>query len=134
MMRRLSLLVLSTFALGAVFGTTTRAQAAEAVCAGELQDIDAKREVLEGLQAAIAKGDADRQALADRADALAVAIAGAKDAGEPTKRLATERADVLDELAGLRKLAPAVAAQAAALASEVQADELAYVACVDATL
>ncbi len=133
MMRRLSLVVLSTLAFGAIAGMP-RAHAAEVACATELRDLDAKRTVLTDLQAAVAKGEADRQALSDRAEALATDIAEASAAGKPTGPLVAQRKAVLDELDGLRKLAPAVAAQVAALAAEVDADEQAYLACVDASL
>jgi septal ring factor EnvC (AmiA/AmiB activator) len=136
MLRRIATLATaSLLALGFFAGTAAQASTTEAArCDAMLIELAEKQEVLAELQAAVEKGKADREALAQRASELAQEIASAKADGKDATALEQRRADALAELADLEAIAPAVAAQTEALAAEVDAAERGYIACVDATL
>ena len=130
-----TLLTASLLAVGLPSVSPAQASTTEAArCDAMLIDLADKQQVLEELQAALEKGKSDRDALAERASELAIEIASAKAERKNTKALEARRAEALAELADLETLAPVVAAQAEALAADVDAAERGYIACVDATL
>lgn len=136
MLRRIATLVsTSVIAFGIALASPAQASTTEAArCDAMLIDLAEKQQVLEDLQAAVEKGKADREALAQQASELAAEIASAKREGKEAEVMVTRRAEILAELADLEALAPVVAAQADALASDVDAAERGYLACVDASL
>jgi chromosome segregation ATPase len=136
MLRRIAtLLSASLLVAGLSFASPAQASTTEAArCDAMLIDLADKQKVLEDLQAALEKGKADRDALARRASELAAEIASAKAEGKATSSLERRRAEALAELADLSTLTPVVAAQAEALAADVDAAERGYIACVDATI
>lgn len=136
MLRRIAtLLSASLLVAGLSAASPAQASTTEAArCDAMLIELADKQQVLADLQGALEKGKADRDALARRASELAAEIASAKAEGKDTTSLQRRRAAALAELADLASLTPAVAAQAEALAADVDAAERSYIACVDATI
>lgn len=135
-MRRIATLLTASLLTAGFFGTApAQASTTEAArCDTMLVDLAEKQSVLEELQAAIVRGQAERDALAEEAATLAVEIAQATAAGRSAKKLQHERASILEEIAGLGELATVVRAQAEALAADVDQTERAYIGCIDASI
>jgi hypothetical protein len=135
MSRILSLSLTFVAILSGAMALPSAAAASEtARCDVMLDGLSDKQIMLEDLQAAVAQGEADRAALAAQIETISASIVQATAAGQPTVALQAKRAELVQQLADQRAIAPAVQAQRDALAADVETEEFAYIACVDASI
>jgi chromosome segregation ATPase len=132
--RSSSLVLVVGLALGSLVPTHADAAAASAeACNADLHALDSARESLEDLQQAVTQSTADRTALQTSAKALSADIAAATEATQ-AQRLRARRKATLEEIRSIDAIVPIIHSQAQALAAEIHHVEVAYIACIEATL